>query len=159
LFNKFLVVPLLILLTVLTAGCSNDVSASLTAHSFGGHVRLVCDDAQFQKEQYDEFFHDLPSASRTQIEIERKSAEKDCSALSAVWDTVEGTHKQLRDGIYWPHSVYLFNLSVPEGNANPVGFFDSSSSCRDARDGLREAGYDSEDCYERILFWKTAWAQ
>lgn len=148
---------LMLLIAATIVGCSQDTKSTLSGYDLKHYVEFVCKDAKFSKEQYDRFFSDLPENDRAPIELKLRETAEECATLLPVWESVAQTHERLREGIYWPYSVYLFDLGVSANRIKTVGFFDSISSCQGTRKTLVDVGYEAGDCYERTLFWKVAW--
>lgn len=143
---------------VFLSACSDDVESTLSGYAFGSYVRIVCDDAEFQKRHFDLFFSDLPDATRVPIEMDLEGAKSRCAALSPIWASVADSHERLNEGIYWPETAYLFVLKVSEDDHRAVGFFDSKADCGKAMELIQKIGYDTRPCYRRTLFWKVVWS-
>lgn len=140
--------------------CGTDNNASLIESDFGGLVDLICDGAEFDQEQYDQFFFRLPDENRIPIEERLAQAKADCELMKPIRDNSVSLYENLSDGIWFPTRVYLFEFTYDRGDISQqrtAGYFETQENCNNSKIEFQEAGFNPRDCYSRLLFWRVAW--
>lgn len=146
---------------LLTGACNMDTDASQVDLGFVAFVDQVCSSAEFQLSQYNRFFSNFPDNKRIPIEEDLKRVNDRCDALRPITEGSKDTYQELLDGIWTPRVVYLFELIDGTGAESftwIAGYFDDLDSCKVHKAAVESAGYRTNDCYTRTLFWHAAWA-
>lgn len=150
----------LVLVTVPLLGCEVDTRSSLAGDHFAYFTKIVCDDANSQRSQYEKFFSTLPDDKRIPIEQQLREAEERCEVLAPIKKITSVISLELQNGIVTPRKAFLFELiDIIDGESDTrlVGFFESLDICREQRAIVESVGYRTNPCYSRTLFWKAAW--
>jgi hypothetical protein len=149
---------LLTLLLFLLAGCKEERHVSAFLSENEGFARMACLDQESHEFAMKWTYPHAPEWRQQEISEGLEKAKEKCSTAVDIINSLSTSREELREGFSVPSYRYFIDVIDSDEWKDIIGLFDTSADCEAARERLLDSGFETSECYRRVVFLRSVWS-